>query len=303
MGQAAARFARRPIGPRGERTGIQGSRASEARGCQTDGVVSARNGDGLSDDVELALRLADRAAEIARPHFEVGVTSRAKADGSPVTAADLAVEDELVRMLGAERPSDAVLSEEAGSSGHSHRRWLIDPIDGTEKFLAKDSCWGTHIALEIDGSVAVGVMTRPVQRLRWWAALGLGAHRSEEGTARSEAHLQVSRVSTLEASRITVWAEGPSQVADALATQANLVEPGYDDYIDLIEGRLDAIVFPRPGVAFAWDHAPAVILAAEAGGRFRDPSGGARFESGSGVFSNGLIDPELDRAIAQFIRT
>ncbi len=255
----------------------------------------------LSDDVGLALRLADKASAIARPLFDTGVSSRPKADGSPVTAADLAVEAELTSILDSERPGDALLSEEAGSSGHSTRRWIIDPIDGTEKFLEGDPSWGTHIALEIDGSVVVGVITRPVRGLRWWAARGLGAHRSQEGESRSDARLQVSQVSTLEASRISVWAEGPSPVTDHLSTRSNLIEPGYDDYIDLIEGRLDAIVFPRPGVAFAWDHAPAVVLVDEAGGRFRNPGGGTRIDRGSGVFTNGLIDSEFNRTVAMLM--
>lgn len=45
--------------------------------------------------------------------------------------------------------------------------------------------------------------------------------------------------------------------------------PGDDDYLDIVDGRLDAVLFPHPGVAFAWDHATAVIMITEAGGRSR----------------------------------
>ncbi|HUF99822.1 MAG TPA: inositol monophosphatase family protein [Ilumatobacter sp.] len=92
-------------------------------------------------------------------------------------------------------------------------------------------------------------------------------------------------------------------MAEKPRSLTHLVEPAYDDYLDVIEGRLEALIFPCPGVAFAWDHAPSVILIAEAGGRFRDPSGGARTDAGSGLFTNGLVDAELDAAISgQFSR-
>ena len=252
----------------------------------------------LSDDVELALQLVAVAAEIARPLFESGVAAESKADGTPVTVADLAVERELIQVLRHERPDDAILSEEAGPSGRSNRRWLIDPIDGTEKFVVGDASWGTHLALEVDGEIVLGVMSRPVLRQRWWAARGRGAHRCGETGAPVGVVLQVSDVADLAGSQVSVWSEGPSLVAEHLASLTRLVEPAYDDYIDVIEGRLEALIFPHPGIAFAWDDAPSVILISEAGGRFRDAEGGTRIDTGRGVFTNGMVDAELDAAIS-----
>ena len=252
----------------------------------------------LTDDVEFALQLVALAAEIARPFFESGVAAESKADGTPVTVADLTVERELIQALRHERPDDAILSEEAGPSGRSNRRWLIDPIDGTEMFVAGDASWGTHLALEVDGDIVLGVMSRPVLRQRWWAARGRGAHRCGETGASLGVVLQVSDVADLAGSQVSVWSEGPSLVAEHLASLTRLVEPAYDDYIDVIEGRLEALIFPHPGIAFAWDYAPSVILISEAGGHFRDPEGGTRIDTGRGVFTNGMVDAELDAAIS-----
>lgn len=252
----------------------------------------------LIEDLELALRLVDLAAEIACPLFDAGIAVETKADGTPVTEADLNVERELIHVLGDERPGDAVLSEESGSSGDSRRRWIIDPIDGTEMFVTGRETWGTHLALAIDGDVVLGVVSRPASKRRWWAARGLGAHTSGVTGSTSDRSLRVSEVASLAEGRVSVWSEGPSRVVDRLDGLTTLVEPGYDDYLDIVDGRLDAVLFPHPGVAFAWDHAPAVIMIAEAGGRFRDPSGGTRIDVGTGVFSNGRIDGELDSAIA-----
>lgn len=55
----------------------------------------------------LANRLADAAGEIIRPYFRAIETSETKADESPVTAADRAVEMRIRDILAEERPGTA----------------------------------------------------------------------------------------------------------------------------------------------------------------------------------------------------
>ncbi len=73
----------------------------------------------------------------------------------------LAVERALLDRVGAERPRDAVVSEEAGSIGDGRRVWTIDPVDGTASFLARGRLWGTNIALAVDGEQTIGVVSSP----------------------------------------------------------------------------------------------------------------------------------------------
>ena len=63
----------------------------------------------LDGDLALALRLADAAASRSLSYFRRELRQWSKGDGSLATEADLAVEDELRRLLGIERPGDAVL--------------------------------------------------------------------------------------------------------------------------------------------------------------------------------------------------
>src|SRR5690348_7391107 len=66
----------------------------------------------MSSDLELALELADIAAEIALPRFEArDFTVTIKPDGSPVTDVDQAVERALRERLAERRPDHAVLGE------------------------------------------------------------------------------------------------------------------------------------------------------------------------------------------------
>jgi histidinol phosphatase-like enzyme (inositol monophosphatase family) len=127
----------------------------------------------LDADIALALRLADVAGEAIRPYFRSGVESERKGDATPVTLADRAGEEAMLRILKAEVPQDAVVGEEFGAStGSSGRTWVLDPIDGTTSFLVGRPIFGTLIALVIEGWPVLGVIDQPILRERWIGATG-----------------------------------------------------------------------------------------------------------------------------------
>jgi histidinol-phosphatase len=137
----------------------------------------------FSDDLALARQLAALASEVALDYFHRGVSTEYKQDGTLVSQADIEIERSLVDFLARRRPGDAVLGEELGALGDSSRRWLFDPIDGTSNFVAGSSQWGTHVALQDDRQIVLGIITRPVLGLSWWACRGCGAYRT--GTSAS----------------------------------------------------------------------------------------------------------------------
>lgn len=250
------------------------------------------------DDLALAHRAAHRAAEVALEYFHRGVSFETKPDGSPVSEADFEVERQVLDLLARERPDDGVLSEESGvrrAPGASTRRWIVDPIDGTSNFVVGHPGWGTHVALEDEGEIVVGVITRPVSGQRWWAVRGGGAHQDDFQSGAGSRRLRVSTTSELSGSRMSVWP--PDQgLADLLRRHAVEVPvPGLNDLGRLCRGELDAVIGAGGGV---WDHAPAVLLVEEAGGRFRDPQGGRRLDLDTIHYTNGHIDDELYRLLA-----
>ncbi|MDQ2789419.1 MAG: histidinol-phosphatase, partial [Actinomycetota bacterium] len=130
-------------------------------------------------DLALALTIADTADRITM--LRAGAADlrvEAKPDRTPVSDADLAVEDAIRAVLAARRPQDAVIGEERGGdpSADAGRAWLLDPIDGTKNFLRGVPVWATLIALVEEGEPAIGVISAPALRRRWWAATGVGAH-------------------------------------------------------------------------------------------------------------------------------
>ena len=155
-------------------------------------------GGGWSEDLAFARELAETAASIALDHFGSTV-SHLKSDGTPVGEADLAVDRVLTDLIRRRHPEDAILSEESEPSGRSTRRWILDPVDGTVLFLAGEDGWGTHISLEVDDEVVVGVVTRPVRSAMWWAARGSGSWR---GRLQKAPDPEASR---LHVSRSTGW--------------------------------------------------------------------------------------------------
>jgi histidinol-phosphatase len=251
----------------------------------------------LPGDVELAHRLADVAVEASVTHFRGGSERWHKPDGTQVSAADLATEQAMLALLERLRPADAVLSEEAGNIGDGRRRWLLDPIDGTDAFLADGSAWGNHIALEIDGRVTIGIVTRPLLGLRWWAVRGQGAYRSTQTDPMSRTRrLEVSPTAVLAQARLSGWLRPSSRVATRLADRATWVD--LEDALCIVdqvaEGRLDAFVAEEGA---EWDLAPQALVVTEAGGVFQDPQGGPRLDLGAGIYSNGRLAHEVRAAL------
>src|SRR4051812_38467421 len=249
----------------------------------------------LADDLALAHQLADLATEVAVPFFERGVDTIVKEDNTPVSEADLEVDRRLVEALKQERPDDAILSEESGQHGQANRRWILDPIDGTFNFVEQRPAWGSHVALEVDGEIVLGVITRPVYEQRYYATRGGGAFKADPD-GKNEKKLQVSTTSDLAQSRICVWSHQSNTQLEQWGNEFVLVRPAsLDNILHVAEGELDAVIESAGRI---WDHAPAMLLVTEAGGTFRDPEGGRRLDLGVSRYTNGLIDEALHRLIS-----
>jgi histidinol-phosphatase len=240
------------------------------------------------DDLQLAFDTSDLAAKLALAHFESGVSATLKADGTPVTEADRAVERLLRETLSEARPDDAFLGEELGRLGASDRVWILDPIDGTGFFTRGDPNWRIHIALEVQGTTEVALVTSPALRRCWWATRGGGSFESSWPREESETQrLKVSTTSTLAEAVVDALddesrARLPPSAARVPASPLPLVE--------LVRGEIDA--FLAEGFHI-WDHAPWVLLVEEAGGRFTDRTGGRASDQGGGLYSNAILHSQL----------
>ena len=123
----------------------------------------------MNPDLQLALELADAADAITMRHFQSATLAvRTKADRTPVSEADEAVERMIREWLAAERPEDAVVGEEFGTTGSAARRWIVDPIDATKNYVRGIPIFATLIGLVEDERVIAGVVSAPAMQRRWW---------------------------------------------------------------------------------------------------------------------------------------
>ncbi|WBB70264.1 inositol monophosphatase family protein [Micromonospora sp. WMMD812] len=222
--------------------------------------------------LEIAIEVArDAAATAYRMRAEgVSVAATKSTVTDVVTAADRAVERQVLGALGRIRPADAVLGEEYGSGdtgpvGAGGVRWIVDPIDGTVNYLYGLPHCAVSLAAEVDGEVVAGVVRNVATGEEWTATAGGGAWRDGERLRCStEADLGQALVATgfgydpkRRAHQARVVAELISHVRDIRRFGAAAL-----DLCLAAEGRVDA--YYEKGLA-AWDQAAGALVATEAG--------------------------------------
>src|SRR5581483_111558 len=143
--------------------------------------------DRLRRALEVAVAAATAPAPLILAAFRSpALATEAKADGTPVTAADREAEATIRAALrrAGEWGTLEILGEEGGADGEpGPLRWIIDPIDGTRAFARGLPTFGTIVALEETASrrALVGVIHLPAAGETLAAARGLGARRGGTG--------------------------------------------------------------------------------------------------------------------------
>ena len=226
----------------------------------------------IDASLELALRMADRADELALAGFGGELAIERKADGSPVTSVDREIEAELRDMIATEHPNAGVLGEEFPERpGDS--RWVIDPIDGTERYMDADPRFATLIALEHRGTPLVGVVSAPALGVRWWAAPGHGAmvaRNGERSAARVSGTDRLENATALFLDGSDFRTRGIPGLDDPATTWDRLVETGLEPVRLVASWEAVRVASGDFDLAFTggawWDLAPLKAIVEEAGG-------------------------------------
>lgn len=221
--------------------------------------------------------LAPRLMEIARTAGEAIMRIYAdeqsanvefKLDQSPVTLADKDAHKVLVAGLNELLPSCPVVSEEDDSS-HTHRMsdgmfWLLDPLDGTKEFIARNGEFTVNIALIDHGVSVLGVVYAPAIDCMYWGGAGLGAFCVHEACMSPIKVRQGDGASCrVVASKSHLNAETRTYI-DQLGA-VSLVQAGSSlKFCRIAEGLAD--VYPRLAPTCEWDTAAAQAVLEGAGG-------------------------------------
>jgi 3'(2'),5'-bisphosphate nucleotidase len=224
-------------------------------------------------ELEVAERAARAAGEVIAAHYAKGaIEVIAKADASPVTAADKEASAVILQILRAAFPSDAILDEEQPDDAarlSAERVWIVDPLDGTRDFVARTGQFSVHVALAVAGEAVVGVMYQPVAQALYAARTGGGAWRNGK---------RIKVAGTRELCELRIGTS--RQIANARLARL-LAESGLDGHIvpmgastrhaAIAAGELDATIIMSGD--FEWDTAAPEVVIREAGGMVTDGDG------------------------------
>ena len=130
------------------------------------------------EQLQAAIDAGIQAIDIAMNYYKNGFNVEIKEDKSPVTIADKTVDAFLRKTLSKKFPSYSFLTEESVDDKDRLNNdfvWIIDPIDGTKDFIAKDDEFTINIALCYKHKIVVGVVIAPALNEIYYASENNGA--------------------------------------------------------------------------------------------------------------------------------
>ncbi|MBL4296326.1 3'(2'),5'-bisphosphate nucleotidase CysQ [Vibrio fluvialis] len=200
--------------------------------------------------------------------------SYTKSDETPVTSADLAAHKLVMERLSELTPDIPVLSEEAANISLTTREtwqryWLVDPLDGTQEFIARSGDFATIIALVENNRPVMGVVYGPVSGVTYYAYSGKGAWKipdmSESLRIETHKHELPGQSIAIAISR----RQDINRITNRLSSKWNyeLVPLGSAALKACLvaEGAVDCYL--RLGPTGEWDTAATQCIVEEAGGR------------------------------------
>jgi len=251
--------------------------------------VSAR--EAMARDAELLADTVREAGALALSLFRTELRNWTKAASSPVSEADIAVNDLIERRLRSVTPDYGWLSEESvddASRLAKPRVWIVDPIDGTRGYLAGREDWCVSVALVEHASPLLAAVFAPASDEFFFAARRQGATRNQVPVyATSGTDIDLSRVA------------GPKPLVERLGRAASEVNP--HPRIGSLALRLCRVAEGRLDAAFAggqsrdWDLAAANLIVQEANGSMSALSGDTILYNGREVTHGVLVAAGRDR--------
>jgi len=218
-------------------------------------------------------RIAESAGAAILEVYRGDFAHRRKADGSPVTEADLRADALIRRELGAASPGVPVWSEESEEPAPADRHewrafFLVDPLDGTKEFLKRNGEFTVNIAWIEEGVARGGVVHAPALGTTWWGGPDVGAWRgeSEGGAAQAIRVRPGRRAPTLRVlasrshadGRLEGWLQQLGQPLEVVHAGSSL------KFCRIAEGEAD--LYPRFGPTSQWDTAAGQAVLEGAGG-------------------------------------
>jgi 3'(2'), 5'-bisphosphate nucleotidase len=196
---------------------------------------------------------------------------KTKQDNSPVTIADYKAHEIIARHLLLLTPSIPILSEEDNHIPYEIRKkwtrfWLVDPLDGTQKFIHRNGPFTVNIALVENSIPILGVIFAPLKNEFYFAARGVGAYKMIDSKKALPLHVR-SWHRNHDIIMITTRKELHEELRASLMIFGNIKMTylsGSLKFCFLAEGSADIYLRKKP--IHEWDTAAGQCILEEAGG-------------------------------------
>ena len=245
--------------------------------------------------LQLSLQLADAARRIARQYFREPLVVERKADHSPVTLADRAIETEMRRMIRAAFPAHGIQGEEFAAEPGGEFTWVLDPIDGTKSYISGFPLFGSLIALRRGDRAVLGVIEAPALSERWIGCEGRPTQFNGRVVGTSPCReLAGARVYT---TTIDTFSPDERRRFDALCARAAMRRFGGDCYLYgmLASGCCDLVI--EVGLK-PHDYLALIPVVEGAGGRISDWRGAPLSAGCEGLVLAAATEPLWRQAVA-----
>lgn len=222
-------------------------------------------------DAALLTETVREAGALAKAMFRTELKNWTKGASSPVSEADIAVNDLVEQKLRSATPEYGWLSEESADDDARLGKplvWIVDPIDGTRAYLAGREDWCVSIALVAGDTPVLAAVYAPVTDEFYFASLG-------QGTTLNRRTVYATEGAAMDFSRMA----GPKPLVQRLSPSPE--EITLFPRIGSLALRLCRVADGSLDAAFAggqsrdWDLAAANLIVQEANGRMTALSGDA----------------------------
>jgi 3'(2'), 5'-bisphosphate nucleotidase len=269
-------------------------------------------------EMEVATELARAAGAVLLEHYYSPFLVEQKVNAldelEEVTAADREANELIVSRLLKDFPDDGILAEESTDSERrleKDRVWLIDPMDGTKNFIARDGDFAVQIGLAVGGESVAGVVYQPVRGVLYRAVRNGGAWIEEDGqpAARMSVSKQTKPGEMILASSRSHRSPRMERVVSEFGFKKEMRRGSVGIKVGLIaEQQADLYLHLSPSTK-QWDTCGPEAILAEAGGRLTDLFGnalsynGVRIDNRNGIVAtNGAAHEMVIENLAPLLR-
>jgi 3'(2'), 5'-bisphosphate nucleotidase len=221
--------------------------------------------------LDRVIPIARAAGAIVTEVYATDFVVSGKHDASPVTEADRRAEVLIGAALARIAPGLPIASEESAGSeplpAGAQRFWLVDPLDGTREFIARNGEFTVNIALVERGHARLGVVLAPATGRLFAGVVGAGAFVEDPAGGRTP--LACRRVPDAGLTVVSSRSHGDGAALDAyLAGRVVAARVGIGSSLKfcLVAGG-EADLYPRFGRTMEWDTAAGHAVLSAAGGR------------------------------------